>query len=200
MKINNVESKHLTYSQSMGLYKISLNERLWIGLGIIAVLLVTLADVVEDFGQNQSVIMILGDILYMAAMLALLAYLWRYLPRSLKKANVLLTREVVRQHRDAQAWQEKAADVIRGFSQLITRQLAQWHLSEAEKDIAILLLKGLSIKEIALLRGTSANTVRQQAASLYAKAGLASRAELAAFFLEDLLVVEEREKSLEISD
>ena len=50
------------------------------------------------------------------------------------------------------------------------------------------MLKGLSFKEIAPVRGTSERTVRQQALAVYAKAGLAGRAELAAFFLEDLLV------------
>ena len=38
------------------------------------------------------------------------------------------------------------------------------------------------------LRGTHEKTVRAQSASIYAKAGLAGRSELAAFFLEDLLV------------
>ena len=38
------------------------------------------------------------------------------------------------------------------------------------------------------MRGAGERTVRQQALAVYAKAGLAGRAELAAFFLEDLLV------------
>ena len=53
------------------------------------------------------------------------------------------------------------------------------------------MLKGLSHKEIARLRLTSETTVRQQAAAIYRKSGLASRAELAAFFLEDLLAPRE---------
>jgi DNA-binding NarL/FixJ family response regulator len=51
----------------------------------------------------------------------------------------------------------------------------------------VLMLKGLSHKEIARVRATSEATVRQQAASVYRKSGLSSRAELSAFFLEDLL-------------
>lgn len=57
----------------------------------------------------------------------------------------------------------------------------------AEKDIALLLLEGLSRKEIAGLRATSETTVRQQSRAIYEKAGLGGRADLAAFFLEDLL-------------
>ena len=40
-------------------------------------------------------------------------------------------------------------------------------------------------------RQTSERTVRQQALAVYRKAGLAGRAELAAFFLEDILLPRE---------
>ena len=53
--------------------------------------------------------------------------------------------------------------------------------------MALLLLKGLSLKEIAQIRATSERTIRAQALSLYGKAGLSGRAALSAFFLEDLL-------------
>jgi DNA-binding NarL/FixJ family response regulator len=53
--------------------------------------------------------------------------------------------------------------------------------------VALLLLKGLSVKEIAAVRATSERTIRTQARSLYSKAGLTGRAALSAFFLEDLL-------------
>lgn len=68
----------------------------------------------------------------------------------------------------------------------ITRQLNDWGLSVAEIEIAWMILKGLSFKEIASARGTSERTVRQQAQGIYAKSGLGSRAGFAAFFLEDL--------------
>jgi DNA-binding NarL/FixJ family response regulator len=53
--------------------------------------------------------------------------------------------------------------------------------------VALLLLKGLSHKEVAGLREVSETTVRQQARAIYRKAGLSGRHDLAAFFLEDLL-------------
>lgn len=45
------------------------------------------------------------------------------------------------------------------------------------------------MKEVAEVRGASERTVRKQAQAVYAKAGLGNRAELSAFFLEDLLVI-----------
>lgn len=58
--------------------------------------------------------------------------------------------------------------------------------------MAFLLLKGMSLKELAELRGTSEKTARAQSMSIYAKAGLSGRSELSAFFLEDLLPARER--------
>ena len=77
---------------------------------------------------------------------------------------------------------------MEGLARSIDRQLDQWQLSVAEKEVAFLLLKGLSLKDIAALRGTAEKTVRAQSAAVYAKSGLAGRTELSAFFLEDLLL------------
>jgi DNA-binding NarL/FixJ family response regulator len=52
----------------------------------------------------------------------------------------------------------------------------------------LLQLKGLRHKAIAELRQTSERTVRQQALAVYRKSGLGGRTDLAAFFLEDLLL------------
>ena len=69
----------------------------------------------------------------------------------------------------------------------IDKQFGRWQLTAAEREIGLLLLKGLSHREVAELRQTSEATVRQQALALYRKAGLRSRSDLSAFFLEDLL-------------
>lgn len=78
-------------------------------------------------------------------------------------------------------------DILRGLSDQIDRQFEKWALTAAEREIALLMLKGLRHKEIASVRGTSERTVRQQALTIYKKAGLDGRTDLTAFFLEDLL-------------
>jgi DNA-binding CsgD family transcriptional regulator len=88
---------------------------------------------------------------------------------------------------EAARWRNEARDLIAGLGAAIDQQLDRWGLSPAEKDVAILLLKGLSHKDIGEVRGVAEATVRQQARAMYRKAGLAGRADLAAFFLEDLL-------------
>jgi DNA-binding CsgD family transcriptional regulator len=89
---------------------------------------------------------------------------------------------------DAERWRGEAHDALAGLGAAIERQCDRWALTEAERSVAILLLKGLSMKEVADARGTSERTARQQALAVYRKAGLAGRAELSAFFLEDLLL------------
>ena len=88
---------------------------------------------------------------------------------------------------EAEAWRSGSRKYLDGLSQSIDRQLEQWQLSAAEREVAFLLLKGLSLKEIAVARGTSEKTARVQSSAVYAKSGLAGRSELSAFFLEDLL-------------
>jgi DNA-binding CsgD family transcriptional regulator len=88
---------------------------------------------------------------------------------------------------DASRWRAEAREALQGLGAAIERQCNRWQLTEAERVVAVLLLKGLSMKEVADIRGTTERTVRQQSLSVYKKAGLSGRAELSAFFLEDLL-------------
>lgn len=73
------------------------------------------------------------------------------------------------------------------YSDTIQAQFGEWHLTESEKDVALLLLKGLSLREIALLRHTMEKTVRQQASDIYSKSGITGRYALSAWFFEDFL-------------
>lgn len=85
---------------------------------------------------------------------------------------------------DLKAEQEK---LRQGLHNLIEDQLKEWDLSRSEIEISFLILKGLSNKEIANARNTSESTVRLQCSSIYKKSSLGSRAELAAYFMEDML-------------
>ena len=98
-----------------------------------------------------------------------------------------LTAHLAASQAAAERWRRESHDLIAGLAGAIDTQLERWTLTGAEKEVALLLLKGLSHKEIADVRGVAETTVRQQARALYKKAGLGGRNDLAAFFLEDLL-------------
>ncbi|MEZ5809481.1 MAG: LuxR C-terminal-related transcriptional regulator [Zhengella sp.] len=76
---------------------------------------------------------------------------------------------------------EKASDFKgMGLRRLTMRRMSVVdHLSPREKEIARLLAKGKSHKEVARLLGLAPSTVRNQTQSIYDKARIGSRAELA---------------------
>jgi DNA-binding CsgD family transcriptional regulator len=88
---------------------------------------------------------------------------------------------------EALSWREKNRALVQGLGAAIVEQFDRWAYTPAESEIGLLLMKGFSHAEIAALRGTSERTVREQSRAIYRKSGLAGRAELSAFFLEDLL-------------
>ena len=73
------------------------------------------------------------------------------------------------------------------YNEVIHQQFKAWALTQGEQKVGLLLLKGLSFKEIAEVRSTKEKTVRQQASALYAKASLEGRHEFSVWFLEDFL-------------
>lgn len=102
-----------------------------------------------------------------------------------------LERRVDRAGREGRAWRARSRRFLVGLTRAVEEQFDVWELSPAEADVAGLLLKGASLREIAGLRRTSEATIRQQAGNVYRKSGLGSRAELSAYFLEDLFAFSE---------
>jgi len=109
---------------------------------------------------------------------------WRSAGRQIEQAR----RELAARSDERDAWRLRAEKLLRGLGEEIDGQLREWGLTPAERETALLLLKGYGHKEIAALQGKSERTVRQHAIAVYRKSGLSGRAELSAFFLEDLLL------------
>ncbi|SFI43452.1 helix-turn-helix transcriptional regulator [Jannaschia pohangensis] len=74
----------------------------------------------------------------------------------------------------------RMAEVMQGF-------FDDWHLTEAERDVAIMVLKGLDNTPIAEVRQTAAGTVRAQTTSIYAKSGTSGRPQFVSLFVEELM-------------
>ncbi len=72
----------------------------------------------------------------------------------------------------------------------VNKTFDQWGLTRSEREVALLLMKGLSVEEIARIRGAKPGTIKSQSNAIYRKAGLKGRSELAAWFMEDLLAGE----------
>jgi DNA-binding CsgD family transcriptional regulator len=94
--------------------------------------------------------------------------------------------DLLRARDEGAAWRAQSQQLMASLSEAIGAQFDAWGLTPAEADIAGLMLKGLPLREIAGLRSTSEATIRQQAQGVYRKSGLSNRAQLSAYFLEDL--------------
>lgn len=132
----------------------------------------------------------------------LLLELLKVAPVVITSVGVALLFRVTRQQRDehlqvlrdlevarlqGQRWRSESRGLLEGLGAAIDAQFTRWNLTDAEREVALLLLKGLSTKEIAAVRAGSERTVREHGRAIYQKAGLSGRAALSAFFLEDLL-------------
>ena len=88
---------------------------------------------------------------------------------------------------EGEGWRSRVQSQVAGIGAEIERQFDSWRLTAAEREVGLLMLKGLSHKEIAAVRVTAEATVRQQARSIYQKTSLPSKTAFCAYFLEDLL-------------
>lgn len=127
------------------------------------------------------------EVVLIVTSLSLAVYLWRgwvSASRTLAKTREALAKRKV----ERDAWHRRAQGFLDGLGGEIDRQFRAWGLTPSESQVALLLIKGLSHKEIAAATSRGERTARQHAVAAYRKASVSGRAELAAFFLEDLML------------
>jgi DNA-binding CsgD family transcriptional regulator len=137
---------------------------------------------------------VLFEVALMAVSLSFALWLyrgWRRATRSLSVARLAFAARHATLQAERDRWRESAQSALAGLGAAIDHQFDEWKLTPAEREVALLLLKGYGHKQIAGATQRSERTVRQHAVTVYQKSGLAGRAELAAFFLEDLLLPRE---------
>ena len=158
-----------------------------------AVATLAAVDLVTDFGEGTTVTHVVfeGGIVSLGCIG--LAVVWRRMAALRRRERAASQRlddladRIAAVRQEAERWRAEAKDLLQGLGAAIDRQMVRWDLTPAEQDIARLLLKGLSHKQIAELRQVGEATVRQQARGVYRKAGVEGRHDLAAFFLEGIL-------------
>jgi DNA-binding NarL/FixJ family response regulator len=157
-------------------------------IGVAAFVLMLGVEVVTEDGRIR-ILDLLGDALQtalvVAAAVACALLATRMQSQHEEKMNLLRDLESARA--EGEAWRREAQLHVAGLGTAIDRQFDVWGLTAAEREIGLLMLKGLAHKEIAAVRGTNDLTVRHQATAIYQKAGVESRTAFCAFFLEDLL-------------
>ncbi|MDG0818145.1 helix-turn-helix transcriptional regulator [Bdellovibrio svalbardensis] len=164
---------------------LSKNERRYLAAILVLIFVFVGADLITDSQQGVS-----WPHLSTELTVALIAGFGFFLlmKDSFRKSHELVQsgERILQKEKEAELWKAESQKYIQGLSDSIDAQLVRWSLTPSEKEVALLILKGLSSKEIAEIRQTSEKTVRAQSVSIYSKSGLAGKSELAAFFLEDL--------------
>lgn len=144
-------------------------------------------DLILDQPQHWLSFHVVFELLMITGALLMATTLWLGWWRSVKAVREL-RQSLADGQAERDAWRQSAQHVLNGLGRAINEQFAAWELTPAEREVALLLMKGYSHKAIARRTDRSDQTVRQHAASVYRKASLAGRAELSAFFLEDLML------------
>lgn len=167
-----------------------LQEKMTLTFLQIAVFLMVCADVTFDILEGLPMKAMVFDLFFEGIILIFVListnYIWRKfslvhetttaLHEDLEKTKILVSH-----------WEKRSLEFIKEFQEHLFKKLSEWNLTKSEKEITLLLLKGLSSKEIASSRFTSERTIRNQCRSIYQKANVSNKSELSAFFLNELL-------------
>lgn len=157
-------------------------------VGFIGYLIFTiffLVDIYLDIKESVPLAHIWHEVLLLVT--AIIAGVWQLVIIVKKNRRIdSINSELLETKNSYKIWREKSHTNSKAIRDLIDEQFSSWHLTESEKDVALLLIKGFSMKEIAEFRNSHEKTVRQHSSVIYKKAGLSGRQELAAFFLEDI--------------
>lgn len=180
----------------MGRHDLTSEGKLLVGVlaAFVAVALLAALDLASDLREGTTVghVVAEGGVFFVGLLGAV--FITRRLigivrsERAAREETLHLAERLKASEAEAARWRDEARDLLMGLGAALDRQFERWALSPAEKEVALLLLKGLSHKEIAEVRSITEATARQQARAVYKKAGLSGRNDLAAFFLEDLLL------------
>jgi len=132
----------------------------------------------------------LGDVV--ADVRGLRGSLWPLLPEALASAALFIGIGVeivyLKQLLQRKAGLEASVKLASSSLQtVIESHFDAWNLTPAERDVATLMVKGLSISEIAGVRGSAEGTVKAHLNAIYRKSGARNRAEVLSHIMDTLI-------------
>lgn len=89
------------------------------------------------------------------------------------------------------SYAERAAEtieVMRGhFEEVLEMNFSKWGLTKAERDITLLIVRGLTVAQIAEARSTAQGTIKAQSTSIFRKIGVSSKTELLSLIIDEFI-------------
>lgn len=166
-----------------------------LAVALVAIVVGGVADLITDRPARWLSAHVIFEVTMIAGAVVTVVTLWLGWWRTEREAAGLRETVEARQA-ERDAWRTSAQAALEGLGRAVDAQFARWRLTPTEREVALFLLRGHGFKEIAALTGRSERTVRQHAGVVYEKSGLGGRAELAAFFLRDLMLPEGARETL----
>ena len=78
--------------------------------------------------------------------------------------------------------------MLRGhFDVVLRHKFEEWGLTTAERDVTLLIIRGLSVSEISAARNTAQGTIKAQSTSIFRKIGVGSKTELMSLIIDEFL-------------
>lgn len=102
--------------------------------------------------------------------------------------GVALVRQAIRRVAGERDRAQSDLRSLRGdFDAILQAQFTDWNLTDTQRDIALLTLRGLTIERIAEARNCAQGTVKAHLNAIYRAGGFRTRGELVGFFMDELL-------------
>ena len=144
------------------------------------------ADLVADISHGASVEHVNKEAAIVV--ISFIAIAWMLLGLRQQKHEIRALQDELEGMKNPQVLPKKyVLEARKNLGSVVSQQFSEWKLTDSEADVGWLLLKGLSLKEISIVRNTLEKTVRQQASSIYRKSGVQGRHAFSAWFIEDIL-------------
>jgi DNA-binding NarL/FixJ family response regulator len=162
-----------------------MKDKILVGV-LAAIMSLNFIDVITDIGLGVPMWHIMEEGLIVLASAIAVIYLVLEMRSRTRELNALAV-TLANSDRELANITQEMKKARRQYSEAIHQQFDSWKLTDGEQQVAMLLLKGLSFKEIATVRSTREKTVRQQASTIYGKSGVEGRHAFSAWFLEDFM-------------
>lgn len=153
-----------------------------------------LVDMIWDSSEQISYLHFITDGLIIGSFVYLVINVWQRYRNDAALHHQTVTK-LSQSNRKIKTQSQQIEKLREGITQHIQQVFQDWKLTQAERDIALLIIKGYSLDEIAQFRHKSERTVRDQAATIYRKAKVKNRVELTAYFIEDLIHLDQPDQS-----
>ncbi len=125
--------------------------------------------------------LVMGALMVLVGLSVLL--IWWQFRAEIRRAR----RHLAESENELAYFREKNRTLLQSVRAAVHEQYAHWGFTAAEVTVGDLLMRGHSTRQIAAMLGKGEGTIRNQTISIYRKAGMTGRNDLAAFFLNEFI-------------